>query len=389
MATAAAGAAVRLRVATLNTWGLPEPAAWAVAPRMRALSARLPALELDVLALQEVWTAEARALLVEAGRRAGLPYAWQRTGVARDGGLLVLSRLPILGARFERYTLPGRPRRPDYFAGKGFLQLRLAGDAGPVQIFDTHLHARYASEVPHAYEAYRVGQIVQLATALRETHEPAIAAGDFNLRDDTAEYRILTGLTGLRDVAAELGRREPTVYDAHPLRATQRDRRIDYLLVRDGQGLAVRARRVERAFDEIFEIAGKPASYSDHAGVVAELELAPGAGQRSAPEPEVLELASSMLARGRALARRQRREDRALAGVGLGGALAALAGVRAPRVTRRRLLRASLHGAALLALAPGLGYSLLSEVCAPDELRCFDDLAARLASWRDSGAWIA
>ena len=91
---------------------------------MRAIGERIPDLDLDVLALQEVWTAGARRRLVEAGQRAGLPYVWHRSGNLRDGGLLVLSRLPILGARFERYVLPGQPPRADhmdYYAGKGFL----------------------------------------------------------------------------------------------------------------------------------------------------------------------------------------------------------------------------------------------------------------------------
>jgi hypothetical protein len=52
--------------------------------------------------------------------------------------------------------------------------------------------------------------------------------------------------------------------------------------------------------------------------------------------------------------------------------------VRHRRVSRRRLLRAGLEGAGILALAPCIGLSVLSEVFAPDELRAFDQLAALL-----------
>ena len=384
---------MQLRVATLNVWGLPEPVGYQVAPRLRALANQLPGLGLDVLALQEVWSAEARERLVRAGQEADLGYAWQRPGSFRDGGLLVLSRIPILSARFERYDLPGQPPIADhfdYYAGKGFLHVKLAGDSGPVHVFDTHLHARYGSDVPHEYHSYRVGQIVQLALALRATREPAIVTGDFNLRDSTTEYRILTGLTGVRDVAAELSRPEPTVYDAHPFRRTRRDRRIDYVFVRDGEGLGVRSRSVRRVFDDVFEIAGRPASYSDHAGVLADLELVrSSAAAPPAPQAEALELASNSLAQGRAQTRRRRRQDRLAAGLGLGGALLATASVRDQRVTRRRLLRASLQGVALLSLAPGLGFSILSEVYAPDELRTFDQLGAHLAAWQGSDRWLA
>lgn len=384
---------MRLRVATLNVWGLPEPIGYEVGPRIRALGKLLPSLGLDVMALQEVWTAEARERLTESGRRAGLSYAWKRPGAFRDGGLLVMSRVPILGARFERYELPGQPpvsEHPDYYVGKGFLQLRLAGEHGPFNLFDTHLQARYGSDVPHEYHTYRVGQIVQLALALHGTREPATVMGDFNLTDSTSEYEILRGLTGLRDVAVEMGRTQPTVYGAHPLRKTRRDRRIDYVFLRDGDGRAVKPLGVRRAFDDVFEIHGRKASFSDHAGLIAEIEVAESPGTLAPrPDSSALELATATLAQGRAQTRSRRSRDRLAGGLGLAGAALAGASVRNERVTRRRLLRVSLQGAAALALAPGLGFSLLSEVFAPDELRAFRQLTARLDAWRDGGSWVA
>ena len=56
--------AMRLRVASLNAWALPDPVGRDVPKRMRALGRHLPQLEIDVLSLQEVWTPEARATLV-------------------------------------------------------------------------------------------------------------------------------------------------------------------------------------------------------------------------------------------------------------------------------------------------------------------------------------
>jgi hypothetical protein len=63
----------------------------------------------------------------------------------------------------------------------------------------------------------------------------------------------------------------------------------------------------------------------------------------------------------------------------MGAGLLAAAGMRAAPLTRRRLLRRSLHAAGLAALAPILSYSFVSEVAAPDQLRAFDTLAAQLA----------
>ncbi|MBW1688837.1 MAG: hypothetical protein JRS35_27730, partial [Deltaproteobacteria bacterium] len=134
-----------------------------------------------------------------------------------------------------------------------------------------------------------------------------------------------------------------------------------------------------RVFDEVFELGGKPASYSDHAGVLAEIEIGGSSPAKAkAFDPEAAGLASRLLAEGRRLAEGQRRGDRTAAGIGLGTALLAAAGVRHRHVSRRRLLRAGLEGAGILALAPCIGLSVLSEVFAPDELRAFDQLAALL-----------
>ena len=67
---------MRIKVATLNVWALPEPIALDVSDRMHAIGERLPHLELDAIALQEVWTGEAREILLGAGRRAGRSHAW-------------------------------------------------------------------------------------------------------------------------------------------------------------------------------------------------------------------------------------------------------------------------------------------------------------------------
>jgi hypothetical protein len=193
---------------------------------------------------------------------------------------------------------------------------------------------------------------------------------------------MLLGLTGLRDAAAEADCFAPTVYRGNPYRADSNkpDRRIDMLLVRDGAAAGVRSLRVTRAFDELFEHEGRSIACSNHAGLLAELELAPGVGAALAPpDPHAVALASQLLRQGRKLARGHRREGRTLAGLGAGAALVAGAGLRSAPLTRRGFLRGAVQTAALAAIAPTLGYSFVSEVVAPDQLRAFDALSDELA----------
>jgi hypothetical protein len=193
---------------------------------------------------------------------------------------------------------------------------------------------------------------------------------------------VLTGLTGMRDVAVELGRRDASVLRSNPFRAnsSKPDQRKDFFFARDGSERGVQPRHIERAFDEIFELEGRPASYSNHAAIVAEFEVG---SPRLAPvrilDREAIEIATRMLSEGRARAELRQRGDRLFAGAGLGAAAIASAGVRTQGITRRRLLRGALQSAALAALTPGVGFSILSEVFVPDELRAFDALTARLA----------
>jgi endonuclease/exonuclease/phosphatase family metal-dependent hydrolase len=380
---------MRFRLATLNVWGLPQPLAENPSARMREIGRALPRLGLDAIVFQEVWTGRAQSLLARFGPRAGLAHVWAGATGIRGSGLLVLSRHPIEAVHFEPYLLRGDPDNGDFYSGKGFAQLRLAASPQPLTLVDTHLHARYTTEVAHEFRSQRIGQIVQLAASAASVRSPLLVAGDFNLYEGLDEYQVLLGLAGLRDAAAEVGAREPTVVRSNPYRRTspKPDRRIDLVLARDGVETGVRVRHVERIFDEPFEHGGREIAYSDHAGLLVELELVPGAGApRPAPDAPAGAVAASRLAEGRALARGQRQEGRVGAGLGMGAGLVAAAGLRAGPLTRRRLLRRSLHAAGLAALAPVVGYSFVSEIAAPDQLRAFDALSDQLARLAARGA---
>lgn len=374
---------MHVRVATLNTWGLPRPFSQRPAERLRSIGARLGALSLDVIAFQEVWTAGARRRLRRAGREAGLEHAWGPQARVGGSGLLLLSRWPILSARLTPYSLRGHPERlthGDYYGRKGYAWLRLETPAGPVSVIDTHLHARYASDVSHEYVPQRVGQVVELALGTHRVADPLIVAGDFNFTDRHVEYRVLADLTGLRDVARELGNEQPTVTRGNPLRHSRKpDRRVDYVFARDGERQRVVSRSVTRIFDE--PPPPPLRGYSDHAGVLAELEVLPAGPPRPAwsPRPEAIHQARELLAEGRAAARERRADGRAVCGAGLSIAALATVGRRTLAPTSRRgFLRAGLQASALLALPPGLGGSVLAEVFAPSEIRAYEGLRLAL-----------
>ena len=288
-----------MRVVSQNVWALPFGLSRDVGSRLAAIGEALPGLEADVVSLQEVWTAQALRSLVGSGRRAGLAHAGFEGSDSARGGLLVLSRFPITEARFETYGLRGLPERVwngDYFANKGFIELRLTTPAGAVVFIDTHLVARYSETAERdAYFHHRVGQAVQLGTRLAEVRDPLIAAGDFNIREREPEYRVLVGLAGLQDAAVETDSRWPTILASNPYRGG-RDARIDYVFTRAGARSDARPISLARVLDGPLEIAGHPGAPSDHAGLVADVELeAKAAAGPPDPKPSATQTSASTI----------------------------------------------------------------------------------------------
>ena len=372
-----------LRVATLNVWGLPRPLGIHVAERLERIGEEVARLELDLVALQEVWTRDARETLIRAGYRAGLIHTWHRPQALGGSGLLILSRWPFLETEFQPYLLGGPPHhtRLDYFGGKGFARVRVEGPRGPFTLFNTHLQARYGSRVDHEYVGHRAGQLIQLARAMRGIEDPILLLGDFNFREDHVGYGVLRGLSAVRDLGRDFGRSEATVLPENPYRNHDNPRRVDYVFSRDGRHLHWEPRWVRRAFDEPFTVGDEAATYSNHAGVMAEVELAVGEGwHRASLEREALDQAREALAAGRVRAEQRRAAHRggAVTALALAGGIAA--SLRAGPVNRRRFLRHALEGTAIGLTLPAAGIAAMSEYAVPSELEAFDVLGHHLAN---------
>jgi len=383
---------MRIRVLSLNVWAMPGLIVRDLDWRMQALGEALPSLGVDVAAFQEVWNAAARVSLIEAGRRNGLIH--QRHPPGGDGGLLVLSRYPIAASRFERYHLRGLPENihhADYYGLKGFLTVSLetgaedgegasaGAGAGVVELVDTHLHASYRDRVDDEYIGHRVGQVVQLAAALRRIEGPVIALGDYNFEEAFEEHGILLGISGLHDTAAELDRREDSVLSSNRYRsANEPSGRIDYVFRRDGVDRSVTPISVERILDENLEREGKAFHYSDHAGLLAELEIRPGGEPLPPARSPAIESARGLLLEGRELAATRQSKNRREGVFGTGFALAGGLVARRAITSRRRFLGGAAIGAAGLAGLLGIERLALAQIFSPSELRAFDGALSTL-----------
>jgi endonuclease/exonuclease/phosphatase family metal-dependent hydrolase len=373
---------MQLRLLSLNVWGLPWPVSSIPDARMRMIASDLPTLELDAAAFQEVWTPGAREILLEGGRRAGLVHSWHRDGLLGNSGLLVLSRWPILQTRFTRFALGGLPQRlhhADYYGGKGFAQCRLEVPGGEFELFATHLQAGYG-RVGYAdeYLGHRVAQMIELALGVATTDRPLAVLGDLNSRPRRDEMSVLLGATGLIDVAVAIGRDVPTLLPYSPYGPDEEPlgKRIDYTLARAGKAVGVRPVEAIRTFDTEFVLGGRRATFSDHTGVLAELDLGGPGRPLPAPAVHTLQRARRALKHGKRGAKRRRDEQR------VGGASAALLAVGSgatAHYTRRHWLRRAGFALASVSLLPTATWLGLSEGFTPSELASYETVEAALA----------
>ncbi len=367
-----------LRLGTFNVWGLPEAFADDVSSRMRGLAARLPGLDLDVLFIQEAWTDEVRETLREAALVADFEVA---EGSPSSGGLMVFSRLPIRSSRFESFHFRGDPEKlaqGEFLGGKGFQTVELKRGAETLSIINTHLHARYRRSRPQLNSAVRTAQLLQIIGALEGLDGTVVVGGDFNCTRTDLEYRVFSGLTR----SAELGdgRSHPTLsktnyYKRHRSGA---DKRIDYLFVRPGPDLKCTTTSSATLFAEPERIRRRDRSLSDHFGFRASFELNPIlTGERVSRlaifDPEIFDLARSLLRIGQDEADRRERAHFHSAGSWALAAIVAAGVRRHPQVGRRRFLRSGASLLAAAALMPTVGYGTLARLDSDYKREAFDD----------------
>jgi len=305
---------------------------------------------------------------------------------------MVLSRLPVSRPRFTPYRLAGLPQRPlqgDFYGGKGFVSLELTTDPGPVTLIDTHLQAGYGEPAGSDENlGIRAGQALQLAGYIHGLQTPVLAVGDFNSAEGAAAYKILAGVGGLGDLAVDLDRREATCLYPHPYRPAQaRESRIDLIFARSGQEIGVRPIGLQRTYDQALEFAGEPGAYSDHAGLIGEVELVSrSAGEPpfpgSAPSASALEHADLQLRRGEEAARQRRRREMGQAGGLLGAGLLVGGGAWKVREKRRRFLTRLALGVGGIGFVGGLVGAAGSQWATENEIAGFAELREILARLR-------
>src|SRR5215212_3013840 len=196
---------------TLNCFGAPVPT---TRRRLLALARELEQSSLQLVCLQEVQLVMYQKLLIQACASYRF-QAFQPYLHSPKGGLVTLSRLPLISHRFETYTEQGRwylPTVMDNFLRKGILITSLHWAGFPVLIMNTHILANYSGDWDRygVFARMQEKQLSQLAktVAAQPANALVVVVGDFNIPRGCRLYSDFLQQAGLVDTLA--GDRRPT-----------------------------------------------------------------------------------------------------------------------------------------------------------------------------------
>jgi endonuclease/exonuclease/phosphatase family metal-dependent hydrolase len=228
--------------------------------RLRELGSVLASSGYDVVCLQEVMYRSNLRLFARSDQ-----HRAQSGAVLLEGGLVLLSRWPIVRSRFVRYPLT-KPYRREQVMRKGVQLAVLDTPLGHVAVLNTHLSANRDDDwsAGNRYTAVARTELSRLAE-VAETVEPGtplVVAGDFNVPRDSATLVDFATAAGLRDALD--GDTGPTY---RPTRRFPNPPALDQILVR---GLSVTAARPVLQ-DAVPVQGGREVFLSDHYGVEVEL----------------------------------------------------------------------------------------------------------------------
>ena len=291
------GSELRVSVLTLNIWALPIPL-----PRedRRARMERLPEAlrraDADIVMLQEALHPRDRDKLIRA--LTGDGYETSATGTRRlgglvrvdaTGGLVTLSRFPVVSSAFHPLPVPRGAKCSERLGRKGALRCVVRTPLGPLTCVNVHLYAG----VRPADRAARLAQLRALPLDGAPGELATLLAGDLNASppdpeagsDADAPEVAWLARQGFRDAAAEAAAPgspgatyavSDNPYAAMWADPARGDLRLDFVMVRPASTMSATVREARVVLND------QAALVSDHYGVQVEFALST-ASRRSNP----------------------------------------------------------------------------------------------------------
>ena len=258
-----------LSLLTFNTFAILN---WDTHFRVSALVLELTKLKAEIVCLQEIHQHLFRRTLTTA-----TPYHVDAIHAPKRGrprgGLLTLSRLPVMNHHYVSFAEQGRWMHleiMDRMLDKGILVTHYQVAGLPLIVVNTHIIANYAADYERTGRPAlrQQSQLKQLAMAMRAFPADAMVmlVGDFNLPRGSWLYEDFLTESGMEDTLA--GDKRPT-YRPLPGVPAHYALPIDFVFVRRPQNLAVTCTS-ELCLDQPVPLVGGYRNFlSDHLGIIS------------------------------------------------------------------------------------------------------------------------
>ncbi|MDQ7024771.1 MAG: endonuclease/exonuclease/phosphatase family protein [Anaerolineae bacterium] len=269
-----------MRILTLNIWGVPYAKHRAV--RFRQIAEKSIEVAPDVLCFQEVYLPRTPKIMIDH-LKADYPYTHHFTSSVIGSGLLTLSKYPIVDAAFHRFRMSGKLfRKGDYYAGKGIGLVRIQMPDGLVDVYNCHTHAQYEAHNDNEDAIYTNTNLYEAVRFIHTNsgNNPAVLCGDLNTRPDQLGYRILLQLGNLSDSYYHHHNKYPITYSSDNPYTHDFNQCLDYVMLRNSS-----IRSIELVMNQPIS-ADK--AYSDHYGLLAEIDTQQQSSQPSKPDIEAV-----------------------------------------------------------------------------------------------------
>jgi endonuclease/exonuclease/phosphatase family metal-dependent hydrolase len=263
----------RFSLLTLNSYGVPGIS---TAARLNRIAQALNEADYGVVCLQEVQSHRYRRLFQRACATCYPSQAYQDFVHAPKGGLLTLSRTPIISQEYRLFKERGlwyTPALMDWILHKGVLLIRTIIEKLPVVILNTHLTANYtgnwAKGRPFAMQEHR--ELMEIADLVNAQSRDAlvIVAGDFNIPRGSWLYEDVLKVGNLTDPMT--GDVRPT-FRPHTGMAKRYAAPIDFTLYRAPRGINLQTTSDLQFQDKVLMPDRVPQYLSDHIAVETHFE---------------------------------------------------------------------------------------------------------------------
>ncbi len=225
-----------------------------------------------MLALQEVFVDQAKALTAALGYPTRLRGPAAQTATEFPSGVEIHARLPRAHGRpVVRHHFPERGVWWDRFAAKGVLLAHLAVPGGSVAVATTHLQAHHSPEAVRV----RARQVREMRRVFdsQAPGDAAILLGDLNVDgndpDDPGTDLLRTLFADFQDAAVAADAAHPSWNPRTNPRGKGGRHRYDFVLFRSGRGVTLQLASAGLAMTG--KIRGT--TFSDHYGVQAEIDV--------------------------------------------------------------------------------------------------------------------